>query len=365
MGTPTQIYVDPAIAADSGTGTIGDPYGDLQYALNTATRDATNGNQFNVKAGTSEILAAALSFTTHGTPTATAPCIIRGYTSAANDGGIGVVSGNGSVACINSGSLSFIKLIDMRFTNCGSATVITLSGNNIIVNCEIDTTTGSGVSMNGSIMGCYIHNIAGSGVTGNLLCYGNTFRNETNDFTQAILASNVSLVLFNIIDIDGASHGVNFNGDSNTVLFNSVFSNGGTGTGIRNGSTSHEQTVIVNNTVQGFSGVGGIGILVAGQNADVVGYNLAFNNATNYSLTGDINASLGNNDTAGASPFTNAGSDDFDPIAGLLASYPSYPTTWSNYTSTQQNLIRMAAQYAAGGAGGGVLLGNMRGGFTN
>lgn len=105
---------------------------------------------------------------------------------------------------------------------------------------------------------------------------------------------------------------------------------------------------------------GGIGLQVTSQNADAVGYNLLYNNATATSLTGDINAALGNNDTAGATPFTNAGSDDFDPIAGLLASYPSYPTTWNNYASTQQNLIRMAAQYAAGGAsGGGPIFGGM------
>lgn len=365
MGTPTQYYVNPAIAADSGTGTIGDPYGDLQYALNTVTRDATNGDQFNVKAGTSEILAAALSWTTYGTPAATAPCIIRGYTSAANDGGVGVVSGNGSVACINSSSLGHIKLADMRFTNSGSAVIITLGSNIILLNCEVDTSTGSGVVVSSGItmLNCYIHNTGGSGFQAAnnsiVLAAFNTFRNETNDFTQAINAQGGAF-LFNLIDIDGASHGININSSNPQVLFNSVFSNGGTGVGIRNSSSSHSAIVIINNTVQGFSGVGGIGIQVAGQNADAIGYNLAYNNTTNYSITGDVNINLGNNDTAGSSPFTDAANDDFDPIAGLLASYPSFPTTWKGYASTQQNLIRMAAQYAAGGAaGGGPVFGGM------
>ena len=52
MAALTQYYVDPAINANSGTGTIGDPYGDLQYALNTLTRDPTDGDQINVKATT-------------------------------------------------------------------------------------------------------------------------------------------------------------------------------------------------------------------------------------------------------------------------------------------------------------------------
>lgn len=352
MGAPTQVYVDPAIAADSGTGTIGDPYGDVQYALNTQTRDATNGDQFNVKAGTSEILAAALSFVTYGTPTTTAPVIIRGYTSAANDGGIGVVSGNGSVACISSGSLSLVRLVDMRFTNSGGATLITLNGQILLLNCEIDTTTSNAVVLgsNNYVMGCYFHNIGGIGFAGTVSLYGNTFRNETNDFTQAAQLNSNCLAIFNIIDIDGASNGININGDTSIAMFNSIYSNGGTGVGIRNATSTHEQLVIINNTIQGFSGVGGIGLQVTSQNADVVGYNLFYNNTTNLSITGDVNVDLGNNDVAGSSPFVNAGSDDFDPIAGLSV---GYPTTWKGYTSTQQNLLRMAAQYAASSAGGG------------
>lgn len=79
----TEYYIDPAIDANSGTGTIGDPFGDLQYALDTVTRDGTNGDRFNVKAGTAEVLTAALSLATYGTPTEAAPLVIQGYTSAA------------------------------------------------------------------------------------------------------------------------------------------------------------------------------------------------------------------------------------------------------------------------------------------
>ena len=53
----TEVYVDPAINGNSGTGTLVDPYGDLQYALDTKARDSTNGDRFNIKAGTAEVLA--------------------------------------------------------------------------------------------------------------------------------------------------------------------------------------------------------------------------------------------------------------------------------------------------------------------
>lgn len=360
MGTPTQIYVDPAIAADSGTGTIGDPYGDLQYALNTATRDATNGDQFNVKAGTSEILAAALSWTTYGTPTATAPCIIRGYTSAANDGGQGVVSGNGSVACITSSALDHIKLIDMRFTNCGGNLIISLDANILMLNCEIDTGTNGGAILGGNshVINCYFHNTTSTGVqlgNGSVAAFC-TFRNETNDFVRGVHINNTNCaVIFNLFDLDGASVGINVNGSTQFIAFNSIYSNGGTGKGIANATSTHTDVVIINNTVAGFSGAGGMGIQITSQNANLYGYNLAYNNTTNYSITGDVNVDLGNNDTAGAIPFVDAPNDDFDPIAGLFASYPSYPTTWKNYTATQQNLIRMAAQYAAAAAAGGLI----------
>lgn len=267
------------------------------------------------------------------------------------------------MACIAAGPVH-TKLVDMRWTNSGSNTILALNATgSLLLNCEIDTTTGGGYT-GGSAIGCYFHNIGAIGVATTARVMFCTFRSETNIFTQAIELAGSGTALFNLIDIGGSSNGIAFNGDICGAVFNSIYSNGGTGVGIRNNSTGDERGIIINNTAQGFSGSGGIGIQVVGQNADVVGYNLLFNNATNVSITGDVNVDLGNNSVAGSSPFTNAASDDFDPIAGLLASYPSYPTTWNNYTLTQQNLIRMAAQYAAGGAGG-VLLGNMRGGFSN
>ena len=47
----TEIYVDPAINADSGTGTIGDPFGDLEYAIKQTTFDTTNGTRVKISIG--------------------------------------------------------------------------------------------------------------------------------------------------------------------------------------------------------------------------------------------------------------------------------------------------------------------------
>lgn len=113
----TEYYVDPAINANSGTGTIGDPFGDLQYGLNTVTRNATDGDRFNIKAGTAEVMAAAIDLTTYGTPTQAAPLIFQGYTSAQGDGGIGEINNGGAnVSVISSTTLTFIHWIDLKLS---------------------------------------------------------------------------------------------------------------------------------------------------------------------------------------------------------------------------------------------------------
>jgi len=88
----TQTYVDYGSGSDAtGDGSIGTPWKTLQYAFDHLTRDTTDGNQVNLKAGTAHVNSAALDLATliaGGALSTTAPLIIRGYTSAANDGGM-------------------------------------------------------------------------------------------------------------------------------------------------------------------------------------------------------------------------------------------------------------------------------------
>ena len=182
----TETYVDPSIAGDSGAGTSGDPYGDLQYALNTMTRDGTNGDRINIKAGSDEVLSAALSLATYGTPTNGARLLFQGYTSTAGDGGIGGISGNGSYSLFSSAP-NYVGLIDMHIHNSGSATVMNLNSYCYTQNCEIDNTTGNGIvtGSNSQIVNCYIHNCGAIGCDTAIGCMiiGCHFENGTNDFT--------------------------------------------------------------------------------------------------------------------------------------------------------------------------------------
>lgn len=84
--------------------------------------------------------------------------------------------------------------------------------------------------------------------------------------------------------------------------------------------------VVINNIIEGWSGTGGDGIETAAYS--FVGANAVYNCTNAYTLTAaKLNYAITPNDTLGASPFTNAGSDDFsikDAQTGVTEdAYPS------------------------------------------
>lgn len=333
MAAPTNVYVDPSIAANSGTGTSGDPYGDLQYALNNTTLGA-GGTQMNIKAGTDEILTAALSLVSgfSGTPALGQPLIFRGYTSTASDGGIGGISGNGSVA-VWSGAEDGLWFIDCKLHNCGSANIYTNTGSSVwsgISRCEITNTTGIGIRLTGtprgfSIVGCNISDITGDGISvegtaieNGIFVYGNYFANGTKDFAFALDTTLPNIQFINnIISVDSASGGIRCTGNgtlSARIIHNSILSGGGTGIGIdisdANGALN---TIVASNAVEGFSGVGGVGIKFStSARMSIMAGNVAYNNTTNYSGNTDHLINLGDyNEAASATLFAKSGSNTY------------------------------------------------------
>lgn len=321
MGALAETFVDPSIAADSGTGTIGDPFGDLQFAFNSVTRDATNGDRFNILTGTDEILAAALSLATYGTPTAAAPLLIEGFTAAAGDGGIGGIDGNGSFGMWASSLLDSIWMKNLHCHNSGSATIIDLDNDIAIVNVEVDTTTGSGIDIDASglVADCNIHNIGGIGIRFlNAIgsrAVGNYLTNGANSFTDAIFTgSQHCKINRNIISISGASNGISLGGIVDTVNNNAVLSSSGTGTGIRVVADTDNLHLIYGNAVEGFIGVGGVGYDTSALTTNhifMLERNVAFNNTTNYSTTGEHILLDNDNEVSPATPFAKSGLDTF------------------------------------------------------
>lgn len=166
----------------------------------------------------------------------------------------------------------------------------------------------------------------------------NFFKNETNDFSSAAISvsNGEHCIENNIIVVDGSSIGIQCLTDLNTCRNNSIYASAGTGIGINAGTG-----IYLNNIIEGFSGAGGDGFVLASGKAVMYGNNKFYNNATNETFTGDVISNLGNNDTLGASPFTNPAGDDFSVSTAVKAG--AYPSSFYG-SNTNQYLDVGAAQ---------------------
>lgn len=319
----TEHEIDPSIAGNSGTGTHGDPYGDVQYALDTVTRDTTNGDRFNIWNTSDEVLAAALtltSYTSSGNPTRDAPLWFQGMTSTGSpgDGGVGGISGNATYSVMYLSSMDYVHWRDLHLHNTGSAWVLRMGAYCSVISCEIDNSSQYGLYAGLGLVavGNHIHNIGTYGLTGtsNYQHFAhNLFENDgANEMTRAINCGTATTVMRNLFNLDGATDAIVM-GHQCACLHNSIFSASGTGSGIVAGAFNNLK--IINNAIEGFSGTGGIGFdCNASADIELWGGNAAYNNATNYSLpTVIINNDLGDNETLSASPFNSPSTNDFAP----------------------------------------------------
>lgn len=313
---PTEYYVDPSIAAASGSGTIGDPYGDLQHALDTITQDTTNGDRVNVKAGTAESLAATLNLTTYGTPTAAAPLIIQGYTSAADDGGYGVIDGAGSYGSF-SGTQDYIFLKNMECRNSGAAVTVNLDRNCLVEACVFSNNT-AGLLRLGERSSVFSSHFSDGSSYGVLIRSGTVedchFENGTKDFNRCIWPTPTGATIrHNSFNVDGATDCVLVGGPVD-IIGNSFLSSSGTGAGILYDSAIRHSQVIANNIFEGFSGVGGTAIDFASATV----FNLTYaNNAFYNNTSNETNKPTGrwlndtDNESLGSSAFAKSGSNTF------------------------------------------------------
>lgn len=338
----SEVYVDPSIAGNSGTGTIGDPYGDLQYALNTEARDATNGDRFNVKAGTAEVLTATLSWTTYGTPTAAAPCYIQGYTSAAGDGGIGEISGNATYKIAT--LLNYTVLKDMKIGNVGNNDIVT-GGSGHHVNVEYHTATKtSGIAVgptDANYSRCSFHDIEATMLGGTRArAFGCTFYEGSASCVAAYDANNWGAFIGNVVSVKSTGTGITNTGSSNLIIANNIiYGAASNGSGIQLDGT---HVLIVNNILEGFSASGGEGLLISGtsRSGRVAGYNGFYNCATNINGTGYDD--LGSDSSYSASPFVDAANGDFRLKPGIRGG--AFPTTFKGLTPT--NYMDLGAMQA-------------------
>lgn len=322
----TNIFVDPSLNSDTGAGSVGNPYGDLEWAIEQATFDLTNGTQINVKTGSVENLVAAMeaAFANTGTsiawvPIETAVCSVRGYTTSANDGGIGVLDGGGSVSIMGGNTLNYISFIDMELRNTGSNDIISLNDYISFIRCNIHNTNDFGIDADQYLYveECYIHNVGDVGIE--MLSFGtvvsSTFENETNDFTDVILMGPHCRVDDCILIVDGTTNGIE-GGKGCMITNTAVWSNAGSGTGIR-GVNNDQGSVVQNNMVEGFSASGGKSYDFNFTDFGLRSYkgNTSFASETHYvAVENFVNDGPTDNETLSVSGFVDASGGDFNPV---------------------------------------------------
>ena len=361
MGTPTSYYVDPLNGDDSsGDGSSGSPWQTVSYALDTGiTRDSTNGDQVNIRDTGNDTSFSNYDFgTSYGYPTAGAPLILRGYTSSAGDGGVGVLDGDGG-RLINTGA-DYIHMVDLRITNGGTGDLIKGDNYWTFSRCQIDDCDGIGLDMDQDniAINCHFTDISNTGFYGGdrSLVQGCTFENDggSRSFVYGVNlagATGWNYVTECLFKLSGSSWGIGHSASYLDIRNNSFYSSSGgtSGYGVT-GSSSNRSVICINNLVEGF----GTGIRLRSWNAVTYGHNAAYNNGTNYDITADVEFALGDNEALSASPFTS--SSDFTPVDTGNVLGGSYPTSLKGLPQSNardKGAIQKAASGGGGGGGGG------------
>ena len=266
MGAAIDYFVDPSGGDDiTGDGTIGTPWQTVQHALDTITRNTTHGDQINVKAGADDVLSSDLVLTTYGTPAYPAPLIIRGYTTAAEDGGVGVIDLNGANSVAFASTISGCCLVDMEFKGSTDTNGVIVGKWAVVDNCYFHdmTNTALRVYENHYVINSRFENIGTYGValdgeSGDAGTVENCYfeNNGSRDMNSCIYSEQYSATIAgNIFNIDGSTNGISIKFFSQ-IFHNSILSNAGTGAGIICNTTG-ESLRMHSNLIEGFSGRAG------------------------------------------------------------------------------------------------------------
>lgn len=377
----THSYVDYGAGNDTtGDGTIGTPWKTLQKAFNTLTRNTTDGNQVNLKAGTAHVNAAALDLTTFvagGALSATAPLILRGYTSAANDGGIGEIDCGG--ATMFASAYDYLVLADLECHTFGDANGVAIGGSCVLWNCEIHKGASSPSGRNlinctndVRVLNCYIHSAGAGAARGinagsSLFAAGNyiAIGSSVSGASYSLVCGAGSTITHNIIAAAHAGTTGMYAGYG--VVTNNVLRNAAAGTADAIYLDSSRLTIVLtNNIIAGWSGAGGEGV-VAANNIGPFGYNAFYNNTANYRIVDQTYLSLTANDVAlAADPFTDAANGDFSLTDAAKAALRSlgWPAAYLGaHANTDAHITIGPLQYgptpAAAGGGFPILGGSV------
>jgi hypothetical protein len=367
----THYYVRATNGADvAGQGTShATAYKTPQFALDDigATHgQGADGDQINICATTAEganTLAAALSIATYGTPTAARPLILRGYTTVANDGGVGEINCGGFPEWASS-AYDYIHQFDLELHTFGDNDGVYIDTFNTVARCEVhrgasapNTKRLIRVNTGSVVTGNYVHDPgAGTafGIVGGTRCVLNGNFVDMGALHSSpsfgISAESNSFANFNIVLLRAHGYGIYATSTpciQNNIVFSTVAN---TEYGIYLNNVTN--AMVTSNIVCGFSGAGGVGIYNTG-NAFQCGHNAFYNNTVDQVL-GNVVLDLGNDVALAADPFVDAANGDFSltDAAKLLLRSAGWPASYLG-GSTDPHITIGAVQYGEAAAGGG------------
>ena len=358
-------YVDPSLGTDTGAGTLGDPWGytgnEIQKALDNITQGST-GDAIHVKdTGTVSFGGTNLSFATYGTTTEDKPLTISGYTSAAWDGGRGVIDLGGASTFVAS-TVDGIVFADLDISGGTGTYQILADQYTLVFRCKINggaATGGIAIGALSNAAGNYVYNLSGVGIEA-----GGASSFASRNYVIQASSSNG-------INITGAAHGnlivisntgsfcraIFASGNAIVVINNSVYSTVAATAGAISLGSGSEGCVVLNNYVEGYSGSGGRAYdLVSGSVATLFSGNRWYNSTTGGPTAGTVCVSIDNAATS-ASGFTNAGSADYTPTSELQGA--GFPSGFLGLSGNAQSIDIGAIQKVVS-AGGGLSFINAR-----
>ncbi len=359
----SNYYVSPGSGNDTtGNGTIGTPWATVQKALNTITRNATDGDTINVQAGTADTLTAELSLTAYGTPTPAAPLIFRGYTATANDGGIGEIDGAGSVAIYDAGNnanKSYIHFWGMKLGNTGASRVIRMQAYSSLVNCELHTSAATQAvyfhNVSIRVVGCLFHSLSGTNnvsmASSTVFFIGCTFRSSAG--TNILHLTGSAGVVANChFDISDDTSLTAIYSTSDVFVMNcTIYSNVAQTVPAILVEPSTGLALTLNNLVVGYNGVGGVGYSARGYLTAAAG-NGFYNTTTAQAVTSKASYELQAPVTLSVPPLIDPANDDFGLTVDSAARGAAWPRVARGMPVTV-NAADIGATQAGGGSGGG------------
>jgi len=223
-------FLDPGLGTNTGSGTIGDPWGSTGSVLERAFDSVSplivqNAEPVivNIKSGTADVLTERFDLDGFGPSTATLPTVFRGYDSVESDGGFAEIDCDGNQ--IDTLTHDGIHLANLIISNGPVSEVIDFDRSCFIFNCVIEGNIQT--SFNSSVCYCSVISSSTTGAAINVprygICRGNWIYTSGQYGINA--TSGAMSISDNIVQMTSAanvSHGIRSTGVEGSAFNNSV-----------------------------------------------------------------------------------------------------------------------------------------------